>query len=352
MKKIIFIAIFAFSVQSIVAQNPNPFKSIGKPAPEFLSLSNGKYPEIFENDTLRKIGSVMFNTRTNKIEYFIETDTLYSEATLQPEIVSRWLSQDPLARKYPSMSPYVFTNNNPILLIDPDGKEPIWGQLGSLKQIMGEMDKALNDKMIRGTSIDLQYMINHFEANRKYTREDGKLVDVDATKNVKRYLYTEKSGWLDMEHFFEMALYTKENGVAAASLYSYASEEAQNTTISAFGTEYWNRKASGYSYEDIPSDFAGIDFWLKYGKQIEGGDISLIDATQKYLESLSPTEPSDAPNIDYIPHFVEKDGPNTLRNMGNGLTGDKLKTAHKKEYDKRSPEMKKKMSEARTQITD
>lgn len=38
--------------------------------------------------------------------------------------------------------------------------------------------------------------------------------------------------------------------------------------------------------------------------------------------------------------------------MGNGLTGDKLKTAHKKEYDKRSPEMKKKMSEARTQITD
>jgi len=60
MKKIIFIAIFAFSVQSIVAQNPNPFKSIGKPAPEFLSLSNGKYPEIFENDTLRKIGSVMF----------------------------------------------------------------------------------------------------------------------------------------------------------------------------------------------------------------------------------------------------------------------------------------------------
>lgn len=72
----------------------------------------------------------------------------------------------------------------------------------------------------------------------------------------------------------------------------------------------------------------------------------------KNFMTLSPTEPSDAPNIDYIPHFVEKDGPNTLRNMGNGLTGDKLKTAHKKEYDKRSPEMKKKMSEARTQITD
>jgi len=123
MKKLIFIAIFAFSMQSIYAQNPNPFKSIGKPAPEFLSLTNGKYPEIFENDTLRKIGSVMFNTRTNKIEYFIETDTIYSEATLQPEIVSRWLSQDPLARKYPSMSPYSGMGNNPILLVDIDGRD-------------------------------------------------------------------------------------------------------------------------------------------------------------------------------------------------------------------------------------
>lgn len=123
MKKIIFIAIFAFSVQSTFAQNPNPFKSIGKPAPEILSLSNGKYPEMFENDTLRKIGSVMFNTRTNKIEYFIETDTLYSEATLKPEIVSRWLSRDPLARKYPSHSPYNFVGNNPIIYVDSDGRE-------------------------------------------------------------------------------------------------------------------------------------------------------------------------------------------------------------------------------------
>lgn len=144
MKKLILIAIFAFSVQNTFAQNPNPFKSIGKPAPEFLSLTNGKYPEIFENDTLRKIGSVIFNTRTNKIEYFIETDTMYSEATLQPEIVSRWLSIDPLARKYASLSPYNFVNNNPILNVDFDGRYFIVKNQGDRDKVRAALALAFN----------------------------------------------------------------------------------------------------------------------------------------------------------------------------------------------------------------
>jgi RHS repeat-associated protein len=37
--------------------------------------------------------------------------------------VGRWLSTDPLENKYPSMSPYNFTANNPILYVDPDGRD-------------------------------------------------------------------------------------------------------------------------------------------------------------------------------------------------------------------------------------
>lgn len=37
--------------------------------------------------------------------------------------LGRWKSLDPLMRKYPSMSPYVAFNNNPILYIDPYGLE-------------------------------------------------------------------------------------------------------------------------------------------------------------------------------------------------------------------------------------
>lgn len=37
--------------------------------------------------------------------------------------LGRWLSLDPLATKYPSLSPYHSFANNPVLFVDPDGKE-------------------------------------------------------------------------------------------------------------------------------------------------------------------------------------------------------------------------------------
>ena len=41
------------------------------------------------------------------------------------DILTGWLSVDPMADKYPSLSPYAYSNWNPIKLIDPDGNSPI-----------------------------------------------------------------------------------------------------------------------------------------------------------------------------------------------------------------------------------
>jgi RHS repeat-associated protein len=38
--------------------------------------------------------------------------------------IGRWLTFDPLAEKFPSWSPYNFCMNNPMNMIDPDGKFP------------------------------------------------------------------------------------------------------------------------------------------------------------------------------------------------------------------------------------
>ena len=123
MKKLLLVITVLLGLTSIKAQNP--FAEYGY-KPKIATLSQGKYNEFFDNDTVVQIGSVLYNTKSRQIIAFVEADTLYSEATLQPDIVSRWISPDPLA-DHPNQfdkSPYQYAWNNPIYWDDPDGRCP------------------------------------------------------------------------------------------------------------------------------------------------------------------------------------------------------------------------------------
>jgi len=39
------------------------------------------------------------------------------------ELMTMWLSVDPMADKYPGISPYAYCAWNPVKLVDPDGME-------------------------------------------------------------------------------------------------------------------------------------------------------------------------------------------------------------------------------------
>lgn len=117
MRRFILLAgFFVISFQLVNAQDI--FKEHGFDK-EPLTLSNGHYNEFFTNDEVVQIGTVLLNTKTNKIVAFVDEDT--SETHYLAELSSRWSSPDPLAAKYPEVSPYVYCANNPIRYVDPDG---------------------------------------------------------------------------------------------------------------------------------------------------------------------------------------------------------------------------------------
>ena len=115
-----------FSASLFAQHEPiQPFEELGIKV-RVLTLSNGKYQESFPNDSLLRFGAVLFDRVTGEVISVAINDTLYGEYNLKPEVVSRWLSPDPMAAKYPDWSPYNFVQNNPLIFIDPDGRDLIF----------------------------------------------------------------------------------------------------------------------------------------------------------------------------------------------------------------------------------
>jgi hypothetical protein len=73
---------------------------------------------------------------------------------LDATALARFISTDPLAEKYPGLSPYNYVANNPVRLIDPDGRE-IWISLDGGSRVQYRDGNLYN------------------EAGDQYTAEDG-----------------------------------------------------------------------------------------------------------------------------------------------------------------------------------
>jgi len=97
-----------------------------------------------------------------------ETSYTYFGARYYDADLSNWLSVDPLSDKYPSLSPYCYSADNPVVLVDPNGASinPIYDTDGNF---LGTDDKGLQGDAIVMKKSDFKQGMSHEEALSKST---------------------------------------------------------------------------------------------------------------------------------------------------------------------------------------
>jgi RHS repeat-associated protein len=273
----------------------------------------------------------------NAKEFDEETGLGYFGARYYDSKISQWYSVDPLAEKYPSVSPYIYTLNNPINLIDPDGREPVQSFAGTSSDFRNLLINISSRKVGNYTGAQASNYMRNL-GNTKF--EKGKIVPSETGFfNTKkgRYIYTDKGGWMDMSHFMFYA--------GRAYNYKLQKEEAQKIMSSPWfmlvqgpGRAIITRQAtmdpvaeaiqdgyhqerldaigfathSAFSYEDLPTDREGARFGAEYFDPF-GSKLNLADQVGEYLDNiLGATSPQNAPNS--LPPFDNPNKPPTRTN--------------------------------------
>ncbi len=171
-----------------------------------LTLSNGRYDEFKNAKRIETIGSVRFDTEKHKIVGF-------GENKREVEVVSRFLSVDPLAASYPELTPYQFASNTPLWATDLDGAEADFTNLKTKTTkdmtlnvvFSGEIKVKIQIINLSSNSIDMSSMKKDMEKelnqhygyseeytngdNKAYFYPDGTPIANKGAKNTPAFMY-------------------------------------------------------------------------------------------------------------------------------------------------------------------
>lgn len=225
MKKTIFIVSLLLIASLGVTQAQNVFKKYGFKK-EVLTLSKGKYQEIFKNEEFVQIGTVLVNTKTNKVVKFLNEDT--TKTAYNAELSSRFLTIDPLAEKYYSISPYAFCANNPIKFVDPDGMDIYY--------------LTPNGKFILALKENKDDKVFSLDANG---RRNGKEITISDKKLLPQLASGNTAETLNSKDAFGIFKFASDNSKPEWSLKGYSQEKSSDGYLLTKGSDDGEEVSSG-----------------------------------------------------------------------------------------------------------
>lgn len=256
-----------------------------------------------------------FNEKNQFGGHPLDSDTglNYAGARYMNTTAGRFISQDPVfwipERNIddPQMSnAYSYARNNPLTMVDPDGKEPVKAHVGTVSSFIGLLENGPRN-VGSFTGADAANYMSSLGQTKFSLKEMRPLPTETSYFNNKegRYIFTENGGWIDMSHFmFYAGRAYKYNEKGNKDPVGKAVKDGRMQEF----TDSIVSKHSAYSYEDLPSDYYGADFAVNHFDS--ESESSLSNQIQKYLTNvLGATNPKNAPNYDKLPQSDSKNRP-------------------------------------------
>ncbi|MDD6583065.1 MAG: SpvB/TcaC N-terminal domain-containing protein [Bacteroidales bacterium] len=143
-----------------------------------------------------------------------ETDYGYFGARYYNSDLSIWLSVDPMADKYPGLSPYTYCANNPVRLVDEDGREVEYNSFEDklIVFISRIFDRSFRDKFNELKKSNEVYVFakgNHIVGN---TESESPFLSTDGKRIFINY-FLSNDGKLGGETIFSMLKHETEHAM-------------------------------------------------------------------------------------------------------------------------------------------
>ena len=204
--------------------------------------------------------------------------------------LSIWLSVDPMSDKYPSMSPYNYCANNPVILVDPDGREVIFNSLIDVivvgTQLLFNSHFRENYKALKNSTETYLFRgsknYNEGKGGKFHTNGEILIIDYNLSKDGKG-----NNCFTNIRHETEHA-----NQFEHGEL-GFDNQGNVNVDNNGISTPNWNNSATNYDvYDELNAWNAG--YYGFFSGDAETSDrvyFMRLNETEK-IEDLSRTYPN------------------------------------------------------------
>ena len=181
-----------------------------------------------------------------------ETGLSYFGSRYYSSDLSVWLSVDPMAAKYPSLSPYVYCANNPVKLVDPNGED--WYQVnGEMRHTYEYTSKKAFDEAKRQGKVSGRYMGKYYYDNKTGIYYGLFGDQVDAKSNNGKLVQKIDEAFLK---------YVAYHGRCMQATGAYP--ELQNSDLTDFNRIYTYKCHFGTTYENVYDQDPETNEYFRY----------------------------------------------------------------------------------------